>query len=171
MMSVVPAPPPKLIDAIRENNCVLFAGAGLSRGKVSTARGEKEQYLPTWNGLLIEMLNRASRQSYVEASEATKLQEAVRQGMQLFVAEAVRRILGSEGFAEAIEDIFRDARLRPTSRHELITQIPFSAVVTTNYDKLIETAYASSSNVPPVYTFENASDAIAAIRRNRFFLH
>ena len=81
-------------------------------------------------------------------------------GKYLFVAEAVRKRLGARDNDEALEEIFRDARLKPTQRHLLITRIPWNAVVTTNYDKLVESAYALTGHIPPKYTFDSSPDLI-----------
>jgi len=89
----------------------------------------------------------------------------------LFVAEAVRRKLGARDYDDALEEIFRDPRLKPTKRHLLIAQIPWTAVITTNYDKLIEQAYAlTGRNIPPTYTFDSSPDLISAVSHNRFFV-
>lgn len=103
-------------------------------------------------------------------TEAKKLRKAIKDGKYLFAAETLRRRLGASEFDDTLDSIFRDPSLRPTRRHELITQVPFSAVITTNYDKLLESAYAQSGYLPPTYTFFDAPDAISAIRHGRFFL-
>ncbi|MFL6446339.1 MAG: SIR2 family NAD-dependent protein deacylase [Bryobacteraceae bacterium] len=166
----IPAVPDDLVDAVIQRRAVLFAGAGVSRGEVQTDLGMVEQYLPSWGGLLAVLIDRSVKTAQLTAAEAAKLRKAVKDRKYLFVAEAVRRKLGARDYDEALEEIFRDSRLKPTKRHALLTQIPWTAIVTTNYDKLIESAYAVKGAIPPTYTFGDSPDLISAVSHNRFFV-
>src|SRR5947209_2177670 len=170
MLSRIPEVPEKLVEAVVEKKAVLFAGAGVSRGKVQKEEGTVEQYLPGWGDLLTVLLDRAASIGHLKTSEATKLKRAVKEKKYLFVAEAVRKKMGAREYDEALDDIFRNPRLKLTKRHELIAEIPFTAVVTTNYDKLIEAAYSQYKYIPPTYTFDNAPDIISALSHGRFFV-
>lgn len=170
MANNLPDIPDELIDAIAEHRCVLFAGAGVSRAKVIVNGKAVEQYLPDWDGLLISLVDRAIQNGHTNPAEGAKLRTAVKAGKHLFVAETVRRLLGAREFDDALENIFRSPKLRPTTRHELITRIPFSCVITTNYDKLMESAYAQQGYIPPTYTFSDSADAISALSHGRFFI-
>lgn len=162
--------PSQLMEAILDRRCVLFAGAGLSRGEVEINGSTREQALPTWSNLLIVLLDRAAELNHLASAEASRLRRAVKDKKFLFAAEAIREKMGAREFDDALEKIFRDPSLRPTHRHQLITQIPFAAVITTNYDKLIENAYARSGTIPPEYSHDNAPDVISALSTNRFFI-
>jgi hypothetical protein len=156
-----PTIPPRLLDAIKNRRCVLFAGAGLSSG----------EDLPNWGGLLIELLQRAVDEDLMSPAAATTLRKAVRRDRKyLFVADVIKRTLGPRGFDDQMERIFRNPALKPTRRHELITRIPFLAVITTNYDKLLESAYARHGYIPPTYTFRDAPDVISAVSQEKFFI-
>ncbi len=163
--------PDGLIEAIRNNRCVLFAGSGLSRGLIEYEGEKKEQSLPTWGDLLGVLIQRAKLLRRIDENDALKLDNAVTEGKFLFVAEAVKGILGTHDFENSLEEIFRNPHLEFTPRHELITRIPFAAVITTNYDKLIEDAYADrDGKIPPVYTFKNVPDIISALYKDKFFI-
>jgi hypothetical protein len=166
----LPTIPEELINAIVGGQCVLFAGAGVSRAKVKTNGKTIEQYLPDWDGLLILLVERAVQNGLTTPTEGSKLRTAVKAGKYLFVAETARRLLGAREFDDALEDVFRRAELRPTNRHELISRIPFNCVVTTNYDKLLEATYAQKGYIPPTYTFSDSADVIAALSHGRFFV-
>jgi hypothetical protein len=170
MPNQLPDIPGDLVDAIVSHRCVLFAGAGVSRAGVQVKGITVEQYLPSWEGLLILLVDRAVQNGHTTQPEGTKLRDAVKQGKHLFVAETVRRLLGAREFDDALENIFRSALLRPTKRHELISRIPFSSVVTTNYDKLLEATYAKKGHIPPTYTFSDSPDVISALSHGRFFI-
>jgi hypothetical protein len=163
--------PEPLIQSILEHRAVLFVGAGISRGQIQTDSGSIEQHLPTWSELLILLLNRTQVAGYLTLEEFAELKQAVSDRKYLFVAEAVRRKIGALEFNETLDDLFRNPNLRPTQRHKLITEIPFSAIVTTNYDKLLESAYTQQRhNIPPTYTFQDASDIMSALAHRRFFI-
>ena len=166
----IPQVPDELVQAVAAGRAVLFAGAGVSRGEVQTPEGPLEQYLPGWGDLLISLLDRAVAVQHIGAGEGKKLRKAVKDEKFLFVAETVRRRLGAGEFDEALDQLFRGENLRPTRRHKTISEIPFSAIITTNYDKLIEAAYAQGGHIPPTYTFDNAPDIISSLSHNRFFI-
>lgn len=170
MPNQIPDIPEDLVEAITSRRCVLFAGAGVSRAGVQVKNRTVEQYLPNWEGLLILLVDRAVQNGHSTTLEGNKLRDAVKQGKYLFVAETMRRLLGAREFDDALENIFRNAQLHPTKRHELISQIPFSCVVTTNYDKLLEATYAQRGYIPPTYTFSDSPDVIAALSHGRFFI-
>lgn len=165
-----PNVPDGLVDAVAAGRVVLFAGAGVSRGEVETEEGPAEQAIPGWGELLVRLADRAVEIGHVPPGEGGRLRRAVRDGKYLFVAETIRRKLGAREFDEAMDDLFRHASLRPTRRHHLITSIPFAAVITTNYDKLLESAYAQGGRIPPTYTFDNAPDIISSLSHERFFI-
>lgn len=162
--------PEQLVNSIVEGKSVLFAGAGLSRGEVETADGLKEQYLPNWGGLMLLLLERSVKFGSLNKNEAGRLKKAIKENKYLFAAEAIRKKMGARDYDDALEDIFRNKELRPTKRHKLITKIPFSCVVTTNYDKLLEHAYSQKGIFPPSYSYDNSPDVISSLSHNRFFI-
>ena len=166
----LPDIPGDLVEAITSRRCVLFTGAGVSRASVQVKKKTTEQYLPNWEGLLILLVDRAVQNGHTTPPEGNKLRDSVKQGKYLFVAETVRRLLGARDFDDVLEDIFRNDRLRPTNRHKLISRIPFSCIVTTNYDKLLEATYAQNGYLPPTYTFSDSPNVISALSHERFFI-
>jgi hypothetical protein len=167
--AAVPNVPGQLAEAIARHNCVLFAG-GVSRANIDIDGSTREQYLPGWPDLLIVLIDRAAKLQHLSSGEASRLRRAVKDKKFLFAAEAVKKRMGPREFDDALEITFRNPALRATRRHHLITQIPFGAIVTTNYDKLLETAYAQCGTIPPVYSYDNAPDVISALSSNRFFI-
>lgn len=167
----VPEVPEELLAAVVSGKCVLFAGAGISRGIAVTDQGEREQYLPTWGNLLIALAIEALRLEYITSSQQTQLRKCVKDGKYLLVAETLKKKLGQRELDRILDSIFRSPNLRWTKRHEIITEIPFAAIITTNYDKLIESSYATIKKYfPPTYAFDNAPDVIDSLSNNRFFI-
>lgn len=163
-------PPNELVHAVAAGRSILFAGAGVSQAVVRKGDKWVSHYLPTWGKLLVVLLDTAVRVGHLGSAESAKLKRALEAGKYLFVAETVRRVLGPREFDEAIESIFRSEALRPSKRHKLITEIPFAGVITTNYDKLLESAYAQGGHIPPVYTYEDSADIVSALSHGRFFI-
>ena len=171
MKNSIPEIPKQLSEAIASGNCVLFAGAGISRGRIVTETGVIEQYLPTWGKLLNVLADETLKLGYITKSQYSQLRKAVKNEKYLLVAEIIRKKVGEREFDRILDSIFRSPKLQPTERHKIISEIPFSAIITTNYDKLIESAYVLTQRYfPPTYTFDNSSDVISSIANNRFFI-
>jgi hypothetical protein len=119
--------PKGLVDEINAGECVAFVGAGFS-GVV----------VPPWGDLLLGVL------------ESTALGRGTRDQVQDFLAdpgskelEAAAQILrdelGADAFAAALEgQRVADIGPRMQRRLELLHGIPFRAVLTTNFDGLLE---------------------------------
>lgn len=171
MSSTVPTPPAELVGAVAEGRAILFAGAGVSRGRVRKGAKMVEQYLPTWDGLLSELLRHAVAPGRMTMAEAASMRAAIKKQKHEFVGETVRRRMGEADYEDALERIFRDPNLQPTDRHDKIVALPFAGILTTNYDKLLESSFARHRGLlPPTYTFQDAADAAAALSHERFFV-
>src|SRR5262249_45940969 len=119
--------PPALEEAILGGECVLFAGAGLSRGAG----------LPDW-GQLMDRL-------------ARELEIASRDGLDnLDLAQWFRQRFTPAGLEEIIRATFADpdAAPRPTLAHYLLMSLPVRHVITTNYDDLLERALIALKRHP-----------------------
>src|ERR1700735_4748504 len=102
---VSPSIPNQLSEAILDRRCVLFAGAGVSRGEGEIDGLMREQGLPTWSGLLIVLLDRAAELGHLAPAEAARLRRAVKDQKFLFAAEALRKKMGAREFDDALEKI------------------------------------------------------------------
>ena len=170
MKSNIPDVPDEFVAAVKEGRGVLFAGAGVSRAEIRSSGKPLQKYLPTWDGLLILLLAEASKAGVLKTREASRLRKAVKEKKYEFVAEAILETVGETQFDRVLRAVFRDPALKPTRRHRLIASIPFSAVVTTNYDKLLEAVHTKGSLPPATYTSVDDSDIVAALSDGRFFI-
>jgi formylglycine-generating enzyme required for sulfatase activity len=153
--------PQDLVKDIAGGKCVLFVGAGLSRGAG----------LPDWPGLMQRMMDWAGDHGVDLAGVKRELKGFIKDGEYLLVAEELRERMGKERFRRFMAEVFRDDKLRPTATHRLLRQVPFSAVVTTNYDVLLEGAYTSKDGgVPRTYTQEDTPELSNLHREDEFYI-
>ena len=155
------SPPISLIRYIAEHRCVLFVGAGLSAGAG----------LPGWGKLLSEMVNLV-RDDAPDRPDQPQLKSLLASGRFLQVADYCRERLG-----EARYTMFLKEQLKPRGRgvletHQIITRLPFRAVITTNYDKLLETAYTASrdGDTPSLLTHDDEEGLGLSLFDNPFFI-
>lgn len=115
-----PCEHPELEEALRNGECVLFIGAGLSKGSG----------LPDWSELIRRL-----------AAEL-RIDQPVEQLDYLDVAQwyAEDKRFGPAKLAHMICAILGDpeAHARPTLAHYLLMALPARFVITTNYDQLLE---------------------------------
>jgi SIR2-like domain/CHAT domain len=155
---VTPTPPPALVRYIREKRCVLFCGAGLS----------KWAKLPTWKELLQIMIKEIAAEipDNRDLAELTKLIEA---GKLLEVADHCKEKLGPR-YYELMSNTVRGATEEIPAPHKVIVNVPFSAVVTTNYDKLLERSYATAGGFPKTPTHDDVEQLGPLLFDGSFFI-
>jgi hypothetical protein len=150
-----------LADQIARGNGVVFVGAGLSQ-----AAG-----LPSWPGLLWQMLAWSAEHG-VELPDRGELEGYINAGDLLLVAEEMRERLGNANFRRFMADVFGRPGLTPTQTHKLLPEIPFSAALTSNYDKLLESAYTvvNQGEAPHVFTHAEYPELSAALGSDEFYV-
>jgi len=153
--------PEDLVAQVATGNCVAFVGAGLSRSSG----------LPDWKALLRDMITWARLRGVVWQDEKDLTSE-IEGGNLLLVAEELRERLGKESFQKFIADTFRRPDLKPNDTHLTLATLPFAAVFTTNYDRLLESAYVlkSGGNAPHVFTHRDFPELSAALRGGEFYI-
>jgi hypothetical protein len=110
--------PQELIEQLKNGNVILFCGAGISAS---------EGGLPSGQQLARELAERAGVPALVNAP----LPE---------VAQAYELEMGHHSLIEYIAGRIDDSRYIPLRTHRLIAALPFSKIVTTNWDNLLEEA-------------------------------
>ena len=153
------AVPNALVEHIKAGLGVLWCGAGLS-----ASFG-----LPTWNLLILRMVQ-ACAENGLSKSELEELNELQDSGYLDDVADFCRGFLGEPEYRELLCRLFESCNLS-SALHQKLLEIHFSAILTTNYDKLIEHAVANrNSKIPPVLTNRDVPTLWRRLARNEFFI-
>jgi nucleotide-binding universal stress UspA family protein len=159
--------PPNLISIIREGRCVLFVGAGLT----AQAKTDDGEHLPTWGMLLRRMVEWCEKNGVDLRADKDELLKIIGKKRYLTVAQELQDRLGAS-LNTCISEIFHSGKIRPSEAHKLIPETKWVAVLTSNYDSLIEGAYSLNSGgvVPPVFSQNGISSALDCLRKNHHFV-
>ncbi len=159
--------PANLVKAIDERRCVLFAGAGLS----AQAEDESGAHPPLWGELLERMVDWCVDNRVELRAEKADFLEIIRKKRFLVAAQEIQERIGGS-LAPCLRELLYVGRIRPSEAHLLVPQTDWVAVLTSNYDAILEGAFAVRSGgiVPAVYTRRNTAQALENLRRGNFFL-
>lgn len=158
---MIPAIPTELVERIADGKAALFVGAGLSQGAG----------LPGWPQLLGEMLSHLEKRGGIQPDRPDLL-TAIRQGDLLDIAETLRERLRDDEFRRFLRERIQGTQPKPTQTHRLLHRIPFGVQVTTNYDALLEGAYALEHEGATLHTFthQDVPELGAATRSGEYLL-
>lgn len=128
--------PPSLIESVRAGTCISFVGSGLS-----VAAG-----LPDWRTLLERLIEHGEREGLIQ--QGPELRAELDKQHFLEVSEFVRYRLGPHSYSTTIRKLF-DVPVQPTEAQQALVATPYRGIITTNYDKLLETAYTLENRRTP----------------------
>ena len=94
-----------------------------------------------------------------DMSDRADLESFIEKGDLLDVAEGLRKRLGESDFRKFMVEVFCNPDIEPVEAHELLTELPLSAVLTSNYDTLAEDAYEKAEGESPDYNRVNLIDS------------
>jgi NAD-dependent SIR2 family protein deacetylase len=146
-----------LVRAFASGEAVAFIGSG-----ASTSSG-----LPDWRTFLTELLEFA--ESLDDGGPDTvkggwrRTRELLLGGDFLQAAEMLERELPKRVFTNYVQRVF-GAAVEPTDIHRSIARLPFSLILTTNFDVLLEAAYRT----PASFTWRDTDAIFNTIRSKRF---
>lgn len=151
--------PAHLIEQISRGNCFLFVGSGLSQ-----CAG-----LPDWPNILRCMLDRlGEHEALLTDKQRRELEAYIDDRELLLVANEMSERLGNRDLRRFIGQTFDRPNLELTDIHKLLPEIPFAAALTTNYDTLLESAYASQS--PRILTYSDCAELSATHSKGFYIL-
>jgi hypothetical protein len=131
--------PLHLIAAASTGNLVPFIGAGVSRQ--ATFKGSKN-HLPTWIELIQELLQLARLGDFISEPDDTEIDKLLAQGKYLMVAEFLRSALPQAEFELYVRKRFDTLNMEVGMIHHALFKLRCPLIITTNYDLLLEKAYA-----------------------------
>lgn len=131
--SIVPV---EVIRAAQRRTLVLLIGAGISR--------QTGHPFPTWRGLLEIMIDYSldKKRKYINKGEAEELRSLLDRGQFLMVAQVLRKELPDEDYFGLLVENFMRNNVKPAAIHKALLYLNSPLILTTNYDNLIEDAYA-----------------------------
>ena len=158
--TVLPLPelPAALVEACASRTCVAYVGAGLS------ARAG----LPTWGPFVHSLLGHMRESGLINPSLADGLREALQQGQADLVADSLVSLAQDR---QLIYDFLRKTFLtdvRLPVEYQTLAEVPFSAVLTTNFDELLERTFGALR--APVYTHRDSPRLLEALSKREFFV-
>jgi hypothetical protein len=153
--------PEELKKHLAGDNCALFVGAGLS-----IASG-----LPTWAKMLKELIEEMKKLPFDTKAQVSDYEKMISNpNKYLLIAEDLKSNLGKH-FNEYLERRFADPKVNPNANHNLIAATKYQFIITTNYDKLIEKAFAFTSQLfPAVLTNTSSRDIAYKLWNKEFFI-
>lgn len=154
--------PPALVDALLGNSAVALVGSGASvRAK-----------LPSWEQLLRRLIAECKNNvSSFDENDEEELLRLLEDHQWLEVAEACRSFLRPNFYRDVLTSVLGLNNLDTTQLHRLLMELPFRAILTTNYDTLIEQAFSRSGNgIIPTFTHQDRAELAKATRSTSKFL-
>jgi hypothetical protein len=123
---------PALVSYLRNRRCVLFVGAGLSR----------PAGYPGWRQLMETVVQQTASAGVGDAGRV-ELSALLDAGRYAEVADQCRELLGRSRFGALLRAQLARPVAPPQATHRAIVQTPYAAIVTTNFDTLLEDAYGA----------------------------
>jgi energy-coupling factor transporter ATP-binding protein EcfA2 len=155
-----PEPPAELVESCLQGECVAFIGAGMSAGLG----------LPTWRALIQAMLGDFTRKGVIDSKTGEGLQEALNEGRTDLVADGI--VSNLSGRENLIHEFLRANFIQPrkliTPAHDYLRRLKLSAVLTTNFDDVLETTFNQSTE--DVATHQDGEKLLTALSRRQFFI-
>jgi hypothetical protein len=143
-----------LIQILDKRKVVLYAGSGLSK--------QYNTQFPDWKTFIRKMIKEISRN--IDSDTRTSIRGLITKGKLLDAAELSRRRMSPNNYIKFMQETFeKPLFLRGKLRsHKILSELPFAAIVTTNYDQLLERSFEKSNKEIPVYT-QNDSPSLGTL--------
>ncbi|MBI5217092.1 MAG: SIR2 family protein [Ignavibacteriae bacterium] len=155
--------PKDLINAFVRNEAVAVIGSG-----PSSVIG-----LPNWKSLIQLMIKECELNLTINKQETDELYSLLKTGSFLEIAEECRNRLRPYLYRDFLTKTFDCSSIEPSVIHEKIIQLPFAALLTTNYDTMLEKAYRKFSKLQkdlPVITQKNVAKLAQLPSEKEYFI-
>jgi hypothetical protein len=163
MISRRPSIPRDLVDAIVHRRLTPFVGAGLSKQA-------SPKLFPTWNQLLSRFITFSVESDFIAPKEAKALHILLDRGQSLIVAESLKTSLPKDQYLAFIQSQF-PTDIIASEAHHLVYKLHPSCIITTNYDRLLESAYyIAHSKLLPTATYSQPGQVRNRLKKLDTFL-
>lgn len=145
--------PDRLIAGMRENKIIPFVGAGVSKKSLP------DQF-PTWSELAADMNALAVGIRSISRKEFNQVSQLIKDNRLTFAMDVLKGALPQEEFENLLTEKFEYIDLKEANlvTQNLVLKMANGIIITTNYDRLIEDAFARTFRKSPTsVTFEGAT--------------
>jgi|GEM_PF-3362587 len=160
-----PDVPQDLITAVTDSELALFVGSGLSLGK--DVHGD----FPAWSQIPELLLDQCLRLGCANEEEIASRRNLFKNpkslNNMLSDLDGVKELLGLK-YQTALNQIFRPREAKCGTVHRAIEELGMAALLTTNYDQIIEQAGGPPDRT--IYTWKEADYALADLKDDRKIL-
>lgn len=153
--------PSLLIKQYIDKKCGFFVGAGLSTGAG----------FPDWKDFLLGLIGKAEDEHNMQPQHVADCRELAEDPAKfLTLAEEMKEFLGFD-FKAYLEETFMNPEIGPKQAHELLVALKDNNfIITTNYDLLIEKAFANRRIYQPTYQYYESHAVQRQLYKREFFL-
>jgi hypothetical protein len=147
-----------LRQAVVARNLVPFVGAGISR--------QASPIFPSWNILLHDMKDNAIKYGWLPTAEGNQIDELLAQNQFLMAAQDLKYRYPTDAYERFLQDKFDPPGVGPANIHRALIDLNSPLILTTNYDGLLEDAYAARfGRNATVWTYGNAPQVANFLHR------
>ncbi|MGH8475710.1 MAG: SIR2 family protein [Methylococcales bacterium] len=149
--------PASLLKAVKEKKCILFIGSGLS-----SMAG-----YPTWAELIDSLVAEARK---IPFARTGGLEDFEQRKDYFTLAEFARSELGVGQYSALLQKQL-GRRVTPTHAHDVISRTDYRGLITTNYDRILETAITQARQwAPNTFSSESISSLANALYTPELFI-
>ena len=148
---------PDLVDSIAKRECVLLVGPGLSR----------QAGFPDGAALFAGELDKLRLSGTLDDALTAQLDASLTTGNLDPVIDELIAVSGREHVEAKVKRAA--SGVRPIKTHWLLAALPFSGVVTTNYDQALELAFRKRQSSESFITTDT-DKLVRALQQNQFFI-
>jgi hypothetical protein len=153
-MPVIPA---SLKEYMSSRLCIPWCGAGIS----------KTAGLPTWAELVSEMIK--ATEGGITEQQRNELQDLFKRSEYENIVDFCRDSLGEGEYRDVLNRALDKGK--PGRLHEFIVQLPVPAILTSNYDRLLETSVAKlTGSLARVLTSQDSTTLWKHLAKREFFI-
>jgi hypothetical protein len=150
--------PQGLVDAAKHRRLIPLVGAGFSK--------QSGWNFPSWRDLLKALRNLALNQEHINSGDADGIDRLLDRDQYLMAAEDLRFKLPIDEYETFLKENFDPADAVPAEVHRQLFRLAPPLILTTNYDRLLEDAFASRyERAATVFTYKDAPSVQQVLQR------